>query len=77
MGRAARISVRRKAGSGRVCGGSIVSSLWKKFGLHVVSRDHPRRDQKFLAGLRIFGQQHGQNVVVAAAIKNRSIRETP
>src|ERR1700687_5599809 len=46
-----------------------------EFGLHVVSRDHSCRDEKFLTGLRIFGQKHGQNIVVAAAIKNRSVRE--
>ena len=47
----------------------------KELGLHFVPSHHSRRDQKLLPGLRIFGQQHGQDIVVVAAIENPSVRE--
>ena len=40
----------------------------EEFRLSFVSGNHSRRDQEFLAGLRIFGEQHWQNIVVAAAV---------
>ena len=47
----------------------------KEFRLSFICRDYPRRNQKFLAGLRVLGQKHGQNIVIAAAIENRPVRE--
>src|SRR5450755_4212659 len=47
----------------------------KEFRLSFIWRDYPRCNQKFLARLRVLGQNHGQNIIIAAAIDNRPVRK--
>src|SRR5207245_9227618 len=47
----------------------------KEFRLHVVPGHHACGYQQFLPRLRVFRQQHGENVVIIAAVRDRAIRE--